>query len=290
MGELIVTLIFGIGCGGMLLCQMVALHYQPKFSGKVTEVEFSISALTVNTVLGCLCGLFGVSLISQLAYFVGGFSGILPEEFTLAEYARRGFFEMAWICALDLGIIAVAAGVVRRREGKMPLSTRFMCLFVAVMTLFFVVSASAKMLLYIDGYGLTRLRLLTQIVMVFLGIATAVVTLWLFIPKLPYFKVLLIAGLLIGALVIWADVDTVVAQYNVTAYQQGRLETVDMKHLRSLGPGATPYIARLTKDTNLRIAKEAEAIIANRSFPIEDFRAWNYASYLAGEIKNGQRL
>ena len=41
-------------------------------------------------------------LVSQLAYFFNAFSGILQDGYTMAQYARRGFFEMCVICLINL--------------------------------------------------------------------------------------------------------------------------------------------------------------------------------------------
>ena len=289
LGELFVTVLFGIPVAIFLYSQAVSLRQKAPFSGTVTEKEISISHLTVNTALMGVCAVFLVYLCSQLAYFGGGFAGILPEKFTMAEYARRGFFEMAWLCAINLGLIALTAALVRRKEGKMPILTRLLCLFIALMTLFFVVSASAKMFMYIGSYGLTRLRVLTEVIMIFLGLATATVALWLFIPKLPYFKVVLLVALVMGATVLWADVDTVVADYNVTAYQSGQLQTVDVGYLASLGDGAKPHIARLVDDPDPKVAKAAKNALTRFPDPIgetKDFRDWNYVNYAADSLSS----
>jgi hypothetical protein len=233
-----------------------------------------------------------VYLISQLAYFTGGLHGILPEGYTLAEYARRGFFELAWLCAINLLIVALAVGLVRKADTA-PLSTRLICLFLGLVTLFLAVSASAKMFLYIDAYGLTRLRVLTQVVICFLILATLSVCLWLFVRKFPYMRAVLICALVLCAAVAWADVDTVVARYNVGAYQSGKLDTVDVDHLAGLGYGAYPYLAQLTEDTNQEIAEAAQDALRyyygnsrdDVEIPelIEDFRSWNYATAAAQE-------
>ena len=68
-------------------------------------------------------------------------------------------------------------------------------------TVFFVAASGAKMVLYIDGYGLTRLRVLTCVIEVFFGITAVMVSIWLFLPKLPYMKAVILAGLLLGALI-----------------------------------------------------------------------------------------
>ena len=238
----------------------------------------------MNTVLVCICAVYLVYLVSQLAYFVGGFSGILPKEFTMAQYARRGFFEMAWLCAIDLGLIALFVGIVSKKEGKAPLSTRLLCLFIGIVTLFMVAAASAKMFMYIDSYGLTRLRVLTEVIMIFLAISTAVVCLWLFLPKMPYMKVILLVGLIIGAAVLWADVDSMVAGYNVSAYQDGRLDSVDVGYLSTLNDSAIPHIMELTTDSDPQIAEQARNALSKKIVWVDDFRDWNFATEYALQV------
>lgn len=283
IGELVLTLIFAAAVFSMCYTRDVALCQKPKAAKTDSGTGKTVSHLTVNTVLGAVCVVYAVYLVSQLAYFVGGFSGILPEEFTAAEYARRGFFEMAWLCVIDLSVIALAVGLVSKKEGKAPLATRLLCLFIGLVTVFLVVTASAKMGLYISSYGLTRLRVLTEVIMVFLGIATALVCLWLFVPKLPYMKVILLVALSMGAVALWADVDTVVAAYNVNAYQTGTLSSVDVEYLGTLGHGAMPYIAQLTEDKNPVVAIKAKGILEKNEKNTDDFREWNYAVWIADQ-------
>lgn len=239
-----------------------------------------LNSITVNTILGAVCLLYGVYLFSQLAYLSGGLSGILPQGYTLAQYARRGFFEMAWLSAINLSVMCLAMGLAEKSEK----GTRIFCLFLGVVTLFLIAAASAKMFLYIGSYGLTRLRVLTEVIMVWLAITTVLVCVWLFRPKFPYMKAVVIAALVLGTAVLWLDVDTQVARYNVRAYQSGQLETIDMRHLGSLGYGAIPYIEELTRDQDPEIAETALDILQYRSCSSEDFRDWNYSKAAAEEI------
>ena len=285
-GELLVTVIIGLPLACVLYGRGVALRHAPKQPAAEAK-GVKINVLTVNTALIGLCFVYVVYLLSQLAYFVGGFAGVLPEGFTMAEYARRGFFEMAALCAINLTLIALAVGLVEKAE-KTPLSTRIFCLFVGVVTVFFVITASAKMGMYIGSYGLTRLRVLTEVIMVFLGLATVVVCVWLFLPKLPYMKVILILALVMGAVVLWADVDTVVAAYNVRAYQNGTLKSVDVEYLTTLSAGAAPYVAELAEAGD-PIAKEYMEEIWFSEPVKEDLRRWNWATWVAQEILTAWR-
>lgn len=283
LSELVITVLLGIFPTCVLYIRTVALRHSPKDPVGPKAARKGISALTVNTVLIAVAAVYGVYLLSQLAYFSGGFLGILPEGYTLAQYARRGFFEMAWLCALNLGIIILAVWLVAKQE-KAPLSTRLLCLFIGIVTLFLVFTASAKMFLYIASYGLTRLRVLTEVIMLWLGITTLLVSLWLFVPKLPYMKVILLSALVIGGSVLWADVDTVVARYNVNAYQSGKLETVDVAYLTSLGNGAVPHLHRLTEASEPEVAEAAAEYFEYGHLHREkDFRSWNYVNHIADQ-------
>lgn len=280
LAEIVISVLFGTFLAGYFYSRGTALHHAPKDTTPLRSRR-GVSPLTVNTVLVMIGIVYLAYLLSQLAYFSGGFAGILPEGYTTAEYARRGFFEMAWLCAINLSVMALGVGLVSGKKAA-PLFTRFLCLFLGVVTLFLVASASAKMFLYIASYGLTRLRLLTQVIIFFLGITTVVVSVWLFVPKLPYMRVVLVAALLIGAATAWADVDTMVARHNVNGYLEGRYVRIDVAYLDELGNGAVPYIAQLTEDSNAKIAKAAaDAMPYPGQADWEDFRDWNYVNCIA---------
>lgn len=282
LGESVLTLVFGSLLFCILYTRGVALAKLEKNPQPVTGKGNGLNKITMNTALIGLCVVYLVYLLSQLAYFVSGFAGIVPDGYSLAEYARRGFFEMAWLCAINMAVIALAVGLVRKSGDRAPLSTRLLCLFLGFVTLFIVTAASAKMLTYISGYGLTRLRVMTQLIIIFFGIMAVTVSVSLFVDKPRYMPVLLIAALLLGGSALWADVDTVVAAYNVHAYQSGILQSVDVPYLGDLGSGAIPYIAKLAGDSDPNVANAAEQILKRTSpHRWEDFRDWTFADWRA---------
>ena len=277
--EPLLSLFFGAFAGWILYSRGVGLKYGEK-NGKEAKRFHGFSAITVNILLGTVCLIYAVYLLSQLAYLGGGFAGILPDGYTLAEYARRGFFEMAWLSFINLGLMCLAMGLVEKKAGA-PALTRGLCLFLGLAALFLIAAASAKMLLYISGYGLTRKRVLTEVFMLWLGVTTILVSVWLFKPRFPYMKGAVICALILGCVTFWADVDTQVARYNVRAYQSGQLETIDMGHMSSLGDGALPYIKGLTHDHDPEIASTAMDILENSYCSISDFRSWTYTESAA---------
>ena len=279
------AIVLGFPLACIVYTMAVALKHRPQ-DITPTASPAGLNPVTVNTALGTVCAVYLCYLFSQLAYFSGGLSGILPAEFTMAQYARRGFFEMAWLSAINLGLMTAAVGLVARKDGQAPLSTRCLAMFIGIVTLFFVVTASAKMGMYIASYGLTRLRVLTEVIMVFIGLTVIFVGIWLFVPKLPYMKAVLLTALILGASVAWADVDTLVAAYNVRAYQTGALLRPDIGYLSSLSDGVVPYLEELTHDKDPNVATEAERALHyyENHKDIPDFRGINIAGLLAEEI------
>ena len=279
LSEFLGTLIFGTCLAFLLYTRGSALRFYEE-APRVLKERKVLPALTLNTLLVSVVFVYCVYLVSQLAYFIGGFAGLLPEDYTLAEYARRGFFEMAALCAVNLGIMIFSLSLCK--DGA-PKSTRFLCLFIGLVTIFLVATASAKMLLYIGSYGLTRLRVLTQVIMIFLAAVTVLVSIWLFVPKLPYMKAVVLVALAMGALVSWVDVDTFVARYNANAYLSGKMEQIDMAHMGSLGDGAIPYIARIAKEAEDPMVRQmAEDLVTHHGYyKAEDWRSWNYVNHQA---------
>lgn len=280
MDETIVTVLLGFCAFCVIYTRAVALLKSEKEEPVVKERK-GIHPITMNTALIGLCLVYALYLVSQLAYFVGGFAGTVPQGYSMAEYARRGFFEMAWLCAINMGLIALAVSLVRKTDHKAPLLTRLLCLFVGLVTLFLVSAASAKMLTYISGYGLTRLRVMTQLIIIFFGLMAVMVSVSLFVKKTRCMPILMIGALLIGGSALWADVDTVVASYNVHAYQTGKLQTVDVAYLWELGSGAVPQIAKLVDDQDPEVARQAQWYLSRSGAYWEDFRSWNYNDWQA---------
>jgi len=282
MQEIIMSCFWGAALAWVLYTRGVSLAKNRKPDAAQTKGK-GVNALTVNTVLLMVCLVYVVYLLSQLAYFSGGLSGILPEEFTLAEYARRGFFEMAWLCAMNLALLCAAVWLIR--EERLPRLTKIAGTFLAAITVFLILTASAKMFLYIGSYGLTWSRVTTEVFMLWLALTTVLVAIRLFLPKFGYMKAVVLTAMVLGTLVFWVDVNTLVANYNVNAYRSGKLETVDVSYLSSLGSAAVPRLMELMEDQDPEIAEAARWQLdrANK-YTVEDMRQWNFSRAKADKL------
>lgn len=218
-----------------------------------------VDGVVLGTVLSLLSLCYLAYLFSQLAYFFSGFGGFLPEgyTFTVAEYARRGFFEMSSIAAINLFVIFLVQLLARQKDGKMHGLLRTLCAFIAVFTLLIIATAVSKMVLYIELFGMTTLRITTTAFMVFLAIVFLSVIVRLFTPRVKVLKTAVVTAGVILAVLGLCNVDRVVVEYNYHAYQQGWLKEIDLSTIKDAGDEGVPFMLKLTEDKDVKVAYNA---------------------------------
>ncbi len=209
-----------------------------------------------NTVLSVVSALYAVYLFSQLSYFISAFSNLLPDDFSHAEYARRGFFEICIIAAINICLVFVSLAAVKTKNGdeKPSLSSKMLCMFICAFTLFLISTAISKMFMYIDNYGMTRLRILTSCFMVFLGVTFITAIIRIFARNFPYMKVLITAAAVILLGISITDIDTYIARYNIDAFESGKIKYAEdiIYDFDNSDPGVYAEMVRLYESDKLK--------------------------------------
>ena len=230
----------------------------------IVKYEFAgIYNTPIVTFVSVLSGCYFLYLFSQLAYFFSAFGGFLPKdyEFTVAEYARKGFFEMAVIAAINLVIILGVFALSTKKNGKLCISLKLLCGFISLFTLLIIATAISKMVLYISSFGMTILRIGTTSFMAFLTVVFLAVILKLFVTKVKLIKTALITAGIILTVLGTVNINSVVASYNYNAYNNSVLEEIDIETIYELGDEGIPYIVKLTQSENKNIANEAQEYV-----------------------------
>lgn len=202
-------------------------------------------------------------LFSQLAYFFSAFKGFLPEnyEFTVSAYARRGFFEMSVIAGINFIVIFAVVLISKKKNGKSGKGIMALCTFIALFTLIIISTALSKMVLYIKSFGMTQLRIGTSGFMIALGFIFISLILRIYIPKIRVLRTAVISFGIILALFGSFNINSVIGEYNYSAYKNGMLETVDTKALYDLGAEGIPYLIKLSESKNYEISQSANGFI-----------------------------
>ena len=199
-------------------------------------------------------------LFAQLAYFFSAFKGILPKdyEFTLSNYARRGFFEMCIIAVINFVLIYLVLTLAKKKNEKICVSGRLLCGFMGLFTLLIISTALSKMILYIGEYGMTKLRIYTSMFMLFLGIVFIALILRTFFLKARVLKVAIVTAAAVIALMGIFNVNSVIASYNYNAYMNGDLKEMDVDTIYRLGDEGVVYLVKLTNCEDLEVAEAAQ--------------------------------
>ena len=245
--------------------------------------------VTVYSALTALNLIYVVFFLAQTSYLFSAFGDSLPQTMTYAEYARRGFFELCAVSGINLVVIAMAHLIVKRDKIKiLHGETAILCFF----TMALIVTAISKMGMYINYYGLTRLRVYTCWFMVVLFFIFIIVLIRQF-KEFRGTKIAVIGFLCFFMVLCYGNVDGIIAKYNIDRYQAGTLESLDIEALSDLSDAAVPYLYELYQETDDTVLKGdlREEIIErpywsnNKDYYQESFRDFNLQSYRAEQIR-----
>lgn len=298
--EIMISVFFGVLIFTLLLGRALCA---PRTKRKEAEEKHrnGMDSVIVISFLSMICAIYVVYLVSQLAYFFNAFAGLLPKGYSVAEYARRGFFEMTLICAINLLIVFLANLLCSKKDEKTPRAVQILSMFLCIFSLVMAATVLSKIGLYIHSFGMTRLRILTSLFTILLIVIFISAAIRLFSKNVPYMKIALMTAAVLLLFATYADTDRLVASYNIRAYQNGTLSSIDMRTIRDLGSHTVvPYVFDLIDDEKAEVSEEAKDILsehADRIFIIKgsatpvlverrdtDWRAWNYTENEAARL------
>ncbi len=245
--EFLIGLLVGAWMFAAMYCATNKTRY-PEICDTAFEQELEkkriIPTLGLCASITPICLLYAAYVISQINYFCSAFFGKLPDTMSYAEYARRGFFELCAIAVLNLIVILVTTGCCKHTEGKQPTAAKIYGCVICLFTLFIIATAIAKMVLYINAYGLTRLRLYTTWFMVLLAIVFVVILAMQFTNRLHPARILVTSFTVMFALLVFSRPDALVAEYNITRWQNGTLKDPDWGLICSLSDDAYTVVCQ----------------------------------------------
>lgn len=165
-----------------------------------------VLAITVTSVLTLLYLVF--SVIQILYLFLGRMQ--LPAEYTYAEYAREGFFQLLAVSILNLIIVLVSLNYFKESKVlKGILTAMSFCTFIMI------ASSGVRMMIYIQYYYLTFLRIFVLWSLAVLAILFAGVIVSIFREGFPLFsfsaKVVTVCFLLLS----FSQPDYLIAKINI---------------------------------------------------------------------------
>lgn len=182
------------------------------------------------TFLSIITVVYLVFSIIQISYlFLGSFD--LPEGYTYAAYAREGFFQLLFVCMINLIIILIC--ISRFRENK--ILKGILTLFSSC-TFIMIASSAMRMILYIENYQLTFLRILVLWALAVITVLLAGCIVTIYKNNFPLLQFVTVTVTIFYIIFSLAKPDYFIARYNLT-YNR---EDVDLGYLALLSTDAIP--------------------------------------------------
>lgn len=133
-----------------------------------------VGIAAIAAAIGAVALLFLLFVVLQVRYLFGGDALVQgPTVLSYAEYARRGFFELAWVAGLSLPLLLLAEWLLDKKDRRGVRMFRVLAVVMLALLGVIVASALFRMRLYVAAYALTELRLYVTAFMLWLTVVFA---------------------------------------------------------------------------------------------------------------------
>ena len=244
-----------------------------------------IIAITILSIISVIYLLFSVIQIVYL--FWGGVK--LPENYTYAQYAREGFFQLLAVSIINFLMVLFINNHFRESRALKILMT-----IISLCTYIMIASSCMRMLLYIDVYLLTSLRIWVLWGLAVLSLLFIAVIISIFKNSFPLFRYSIIVVSIMYLLIGFAHTDYVIADYNLThvsSYtvngdekeKNSRHHVTDHEYLSELSTDAAPVIAKQDGEWVSEYFGNCSYFYENRGI-----RNFNLSAYRAKKLSDGK--
>lgn len=221
------TICFGMFASYCILIELAFQDVNPVMENKKTMEP--IIAITFSSILTVIYLCFSIIQIAYL--FIGNMK--LPDGYTYAAYARQGFFQLLFVCLINLVLVLFCQK--HYRENKV---LKIILTIICGCTYIMIASSTMRMLLYIESYQLTFLRIFVLVALLTLAICLTGVVISIYKSSFPLFSFMTVTVTVCYLLFSLARPDAITAAYNC---QQ---ENADVYYLSDLSLDAVPALEK----------------------------------------------
>ena len=239
-----------------------------------------------NAFLSPLTLIYIAFVFTQCSYLFSTYNTV-NESFDYSQYARSGFFELCAVCIINLAVITAIMFLVKLKDKKLPKSVAIFIVSFSVLTLCLIVTAIVKMMMYIDMYGMTPLRVYTSIFMIYLFIMFIVMIIKQFADKISFTKIgyILAAAVLLAMSVL--PVDRYIAEYNLCMYDKGEIEWVGENAMMELDSSAVSVFAECSEKyffNDQVVSEQIQSYLKNKNdLGRMDIYSFNFTRFFAAK-------
>lgn len=208
-----------------------------------------VAAITVNAAIAVMYLVFSVIQIMYL--FIGNFE--LPNGVTYASYARQGFFQLLFVCFINMILVLAMKKYIKRSR-----ALDIILLIICACTYIMIASSACRMIMYIMAYELTMLRVMVLFALFALAVLMGGVVASIINEKFGFFRYSLVVVCVIYMLFVFSKPDCYIAKYNLdTAYSDTKeTKGVDFYYVAELSTDAAPIIDEYLQQHGMNVGND----------------------------------
>ncbi len=200
---------------------------------KKKEKKNPITAITFITMITAMYLIF---CMIQLIYLFGG-KMTLPAGYTYASYARQGFFQLLFLCIFNLMLVLCCM-----TKYEMSKLLKIVLMVFSGCTYIMIASSAYRMMMYIDAFYLTFLRILVLWFLALLAVLMAGVMWNIRKENFSLFRYGMIVVTVFYLIFSFGHPDYWIAKYNLSMMED-EMNYADVSYLCSLSLDAAPALA-----------------------------------------------
>ena len=223
-----------------------------------------VVGITLTALIGFVYVVF--SVVQILFLFIGNMT--LPANYTYAEYAHEGFYQLLAVCTMNLILVITCEKLFVEKTALKVILT-----IIGACTYIMIASSAMRMIMYINAYDLTFLRVFTLWFLAVLGLWLAALLIGLYNKNFPVFNTCMVTVTILYLAFVFSNPDYQIARYDLSRMTKEEIAGSTVSY-------TTKYFFcdELSED----------ALPAYLEYPtlLYDYKSWNYDDdYKYNEIR-----
>ncbi|NTV78744.1 MAG: DUF4173 domain-containing protein [Clostridiales bacterium] len=289
---ILVTFFFALFATYSFIAAMAKNSIKEEVTDRRTQEP--LVAITITMILSALYLLFCGVQIAGL--FFGKL--LLPDGYSYADYAREGFFQLLFVCIINLCVVLLCLAYFR--ESKL---LKILLTVISACTYLMILSSAIRMILYIQVYYLTFLRIFVLWSLIVIFVVMTGVLIFIYHSKFPLFRFTMFSVTILYILLAFSHPDYFIASYNLSKIKvkiadveeiDGLSTFGDISYVLGLSKDAAPAILDFYLNEEQRVEKSDDTWYnineyfteAQKAYEDMNFRTFNLSRYIAGQSAN----
>lgn len=277
----IIGVIFTFLLGTIALYAFFAGLFRLNLGGTDHKKQGSSNCITGITFAGIMAAVYVFYSGIQILFLFLRLDSGLSDGVTYSQYAHQGFWQLLFVSLINFVTVLACAKIFEENRVLKILLT-----VISVCTCIMIISAAYRMVLYVNEYDLSFLRVLVLwflavLMLIFFGVIYSI-----FRKEFRLFRYITVVVSVCYILLSFGRVDALIAGYNIQNTQ--KTEETDLYYLMYLlSEDAAPQIAQINfasiKDSDLAEEVEnyfREIMEKNKRMSV---REWNFSRAAAGK-------